>query len=116
MKNTVVELLSKYVERFGKIRYPEDVFFQLPFDCSTGWLEHFSNAQLVDVPSEFLDGWGSGPEQRVSRFLDTLEVTYLRNYRKLLGGLEVDFYIPDAHIAIEVNPNTTHKFECDSRP
>lgn len=107
-ENTVIALLSKYVERFGKIRYPKDVFFQLPFDCSTGWLEHFSNAQLVDVPSEFLDGWGSEPEQRVSRFLDTLGVSYLRNHRKLLGGLEVDFYIPDAHIAIEVNPNTTH--------
>lgn len=47
-------------------------------------------------------------EQMVANYLDELGIDYIVNHRKLLNGLELDFYIPSKNLAIEVNPNVTH--------
>lgn len=50
----------------------------------------------------------SSAEEVVAQMLDSLSVPYKLHYRKVLAGQEVDFYIPQAKIAIEVNPTHTH--------
>lgn len=46
--------------------------------------------------------------KEVARLLDRLGISYETNDRKLLDGLELDFYIPSANMAIEVSPSYTH--------
>jgi len=51
---------------------------------------------------------GSKWEEEISALLTELNVTFVRNYRKLISPFEVDFYLPDYNIAIEVNGNYWH--------
>ncbi len=41
-------------------------------------------------------------------FLDGLKVKYIENTRKIIGPFELDFYLPDHKIAIELNGNYYH--------
>lgn len=50
----------------------------------------------------------SSYEAPVSRLLDELDIKYEIQNRKILKGLELDFYLPDHKIAIEINPSYTH--------
>ena len=72
------------------------------------WLTLYSKRGLVSVPDAFLNTSSSRYEQIVANYLDELGVDYIVNHRKLLNGLELDFYIPSKNLAIEVNPNVTH--------
>lgn len=45
----------------------------------------------------------SSIEEEVRIFLDELNIEYLRNDRSLLGGKELDFYLPKYNLAIEFN-------------
>jgi hypothetical protein len=42
-------------------------------------------------------------ESKIADFLSSLNIAFLRNTRKIIAPLELDFYIPDASLAIEVN-------------
>jgi hypothetical protein len=43
-------------------------------------------------------------EEELSQFLSSLNITYVRNYRKMFRGtMEIDFYIPEFSIGIEFN-------------
>lgn len=50
----------------------------------------------------------SSGEEEIKSLLDSLGVVYNRNFRKLIGPKEVDFYIPSANIAIEFNGSIWH--------
>lgn len=50
----------------------------------------------------------SQPEEQVAGVLDSMGVHYAMNDRKLLHGMELDFYIPSLHMGIEVSPTHTH--------
>lgn len=47
-------------------------------------------------------------ERLVMAQLDTSNITYKRNDRTVLDGLELDFYLPEFKLGIECNPNQTH--------
>lgn len=47
-------------------------------------------------------------EELVEYQLQALGVEYLKNHRKALSGLEIDFFIPSRNLGIEINPNSTH--------
>ena len=47
-------------------------------------------------------------EQLVRTQLDASNITYKRNDRTILDGLELDFYLPEFKLGIECNPNQTH--------
>lgn len=64
-----------------------------------GWGTFFLNSQMSDYERMFIDR------------LDLEEIEYLRNDRKCLEGLEVDFYLPKYNLAIELNPWRYHCIE-----
>lgn len=47
--------------------------------------------------------WVSKPELEIRNFLEENGVEYIGNDRKILGGKELDFYIPKQNLAIEYN-------------
>ena len=54
---------------------------------------------------------GSSLEEQIRRFLDNEGVKYERNNRTILKPRELDFYIPDKSIAIEVNGTWAHSVD-----
>lgn len=64
--------------------------------CSHGLLYQFmkkSNLKVVTNPSK--------PELKLMEFLDSVDINYIYNYREF--GKELDIFIPEYNIAIEVN-------------
>ena len=53
----------------------------------------------------------SSYENVIEEFLDSINVIYQRNDRKILNGLELDFYIPSHNVAIEINGSYYHQTE-----
>jgi hypothetical protein len=51
----------------------------------------------------------SGPESEIAEYLDTLNVHYIQNDRKVLHPKELDFLIPDHSLAIEYNGLFWHR-------
>ena len=103
-------LLSQYKEINDRpIQYPDDVLFQLPVDdlFSKVWLRHYGKLGLVDVSEHIYEAY-SRFERMVMDTLDAHNITYIRNNRTILNGLEMDFYLPEHNIGIECNPNKTH--------
>ena len=47
--------------------------------------------------------YSSYPEIEICNILDTNNITYERKNRSILGGKELDFYIPDLKLALEFN-------------
>lgn len=52
----------------------------------------------------------SKEENRICNFLDTLGIWYIRNDWQMLGTKELDIYIPDYNLGIEVNGLYWHSF------
>lgn len=50
-------------------------------------------------------------EQVVAEFLDSLGVPYVRNIRSVIAPYELDFYMPEHNVAIEVNDFATHNID-----
>lgn len=104
----VENLLRMWNEETGKrVKYPDNVLFRLPFTFSKSWLRYYERLALLEVPELFYSNL-SVYEKKIEYFLNSVGVSYLRNHKKTLHGLEMDFYIPDKHIGIEVNPNISH--------
>ena len=109
LSNTHVEdLLRSWKDETGEpVKYPDNILFSLPFTFSKTWLRYYEKLDLLVVPELFYSSM-SVYEKKIEYFLNSLGVSYLRNHKKALNGLEMDFYIPDKHIGIEVNPNVSH--------
>nr|DAX54017.1 MAG TPA: endonuclease-like protein [Caudoviricetes sp.] len=48
------------------------------------------------------------PAKKISDFLDNLGINYIKNDRTIISPLEIDIFIPDKKIGIEVNGNFWH--------
>ena len=108
--NTHVEdLIRLWNEKTGTLmKFPENALFRLPFAFSKTWLKHYEKMGILDVPKCYYELKSSVYEKNMEHFLDSLNVFYLHNHKKSLDGLEMDFYLPDQKIGIEVNPNVSH--------
>lgn len=53
--------------------------------------------------------------QRVIDWLNTYYVSYELNNRKILDGKELDIWIPDMNLGLEINPVGTHSVDCSLR-
>ena len=93
--------------------------------------KHFENhtlntlATLLNVPKTILPRWlkkynitvseepvhRSGLEISMQEFLDSINIEYQSNNRKILEGLELDFYVPEHKIAIEMHGKRWHSTE-----
>lgn len=110
LDNTHVEdLIRLWNEKTGFIMsYPDNRLFSLPFAFSKTWLKHYDRLGVLKVPELYYSVHGSIYEKRVEDLLERLGVKYVKNGKKMLDGLEMDFYIPEKKIGIEVNPNVSH--------
>lgn len=108
-ESALISLLEAWIDLKGNpIVYPTNTLFNLDVPFFGSWLTLYSKRGLVSVPDAFLNTSSSRYEQMVANYLDELGVDYVANHRKLLNGLELDFYIPSKNLAIEINPNVTH--------
>lgn len=106
----IENLLRAYAKVTGTlVEYPTDALFQLPVRnlFSRPWLKHYADKNLIEVEPELYQAT-SQYERLVMAQLDASNITYKRNDRTVLDGLELDFYLPDFKLGIECNPNQTH--------
>lgn len=106
----VEALLVRYKQISGKpAKYPDDALFAIPITnfFSKPWLKHFHKLGLIDI-NETLYQQYSQFERMVAAKLEQHEIEYIANNRTILGGLELDFYLPEYDVGIECNPNKTH--------
>lgn len=106
----IENLLRAYVNVTGTlVEYPTDALFQLPVRnlFSRPWLKHYADKNLIEVEPELYQAT-SQYERLVMSQLDASSITYKRNDRTILDGLELDFYLPEFDLGIECNPNQTH--------
>ena len=104
----VANLIKLWNDEYGVMEFPDNQLFKLPIDFSTPWLKYYHQKGLLKVPDVYLEETVSKYETMLEHKLNELNVSYIRNHRKLLDGLEVDFYLPEQGLAIEVNPSSTH--------
>lgn len=104
-----IDVLCQYwKDAVGKpLEYPTSAFFALPVTQASTFLVEYEKKGYFKLPSEF-NAFKSQYELMVGLYLDNLGVKYEVNNRSILGGKEIDFYIPDKKIGIEINPSVSH--------
>lgn len=115
--NKIKDLLLEYIRANNcLVKYPDDVLFSLNIQFPLTLIESLSNDGLVDVSNMDL-GVRSKWVDKVYSLLKELGINFIENSRTVLDGFEIDFYIPDLKLGIEVNPTSTHssnKFKMDA--
>jgi len=104
-----IDVLCQYwKDVIGKpLEYPTSVFFALPVTQASTFLLEYEKKGYFKLPLEF-NAFKSQYELMVGLYLDSLGVKYEVNNRSILGGKEIDFYIPEKKIGIEINPSVLH--------
>lgn len=108
ISDIIDELFGTWVELFNtKVTYPDNLFFSLPITFNSTFLHHYQQLDVLDVPN-YIDLFKSKYEAMVANLLDELNVDYVLNDRTVLDGYEIDFYVQDKKIGIEINPSSSH--------
>lgn len=104
-----IETLCKAWKKAGHdvIKYPTNTFFKMPVVMASTFLNEYAKKGLISLPSNF-NCFKSQYELMVANYLDSLGVKYEVNNRSVLGKKEIDFYIPDKKVGIEINPSVSH--------
>ena len=104
-----IETLCKAWKKVGRdvIKYPTNTFFKMPVVMASTFLNEYAKKGLISLPSNF-NCFKSQYELMVADYLDSLGVKYEVNNRSVLGGKEIDFYISDKKVGIEINPSVSH--------
>lgn len=104
-----IETLCKAWKKVGRgvIKYPTNTFFKMPVVMASTFLNEYAKKGLIALPSNF-NCFKSQYELMVANYLDSLGVKYEVNNRSVLGGKEIDFYIPEKKVGIEINPSVSH--------
>lgn len=104
-----IETLCKAWKKAGRdvIKYPTNTFFKMPVVMASAFLNEYAKKGLISLPSNF-NCFKSQYELMVANYLDSLGVKYEVNNRSVLGGKEIDFYIPEKKVGVEINPSVSH--------
>jgi hypothetical protein len=104
-----IEALCKAWKKAGRdvIKYPTNTFFKMPVVMASTFLNEYAKKGLISLPSNF-NCFKSQYELMVANYLDSLGVKYEVNNRSVLGGKEIDFYIPEKKVGVEINPSVSH--------
>lgn len=104
-----IETLCKTWKKVGRdvIKYPTNTFFKMPVVMALTFLNEYAKKGLISLPSNF-NCFKSQYELMVANYLDSLGVKYEVNNRSVLGGKEIDFYIPEKKVGVEINPSVSH--------
>lgn len=71
-------------------------------------IDKIKRFQLFDYYPEL--EYYSYPELEIKNFLDNLNISYKAHDRKAIAPLELDFYLSEYKLGIEVSPTYTHKY------
>ena len=104
-----IETLCKAWKKAGRdaIKYPTNTFFKMPVVMASTFLNEYAKKGLISLPSNF-NCFKSQYELMVANYLDSLGVKYEVNNRSVLGGKEIDFYIPEKKVGVDINPSVSH--------
>lgn len=104
-----IDMLCKAWKKAGNrlLKYPTNAFFKMPVVMSSTFLNEYAKKDLISLPAQF-NCFKSHYEYMIANYLDSLGVKYEVNNRSVLGGKEIDFYIPSKKVGIEVNPSVSH--------
>ena len=109
-KNTKNKYKDYISEDFSIIGYESDTFLINHKTCGEFFsigkkLFYSRNKQnvCICIICNPIGSQSSYLEEDVSKFLEDNSVNYFRKDRKILNGLEIDIYLPDHKLAIEIN-------------
>jgi hypothetical protein len=102
-------------EKFSKIidgKTLTEISSQINIKCKSSILKIIKKYELDDLYQKKSPSY---LEHEMQEFLDENNISYETNNRTILNGRELDFYIPDYNMAIEMNGVYWHsdKFKCD---
>ncbi len=76
--------------------------------CNTKFLYHLNNGHLPVCPICYK---GTNPERKVIEFLKSLDIPFEVNNRDVLNSYEIDVFLPEKRLGIEINGIYYHTFE-----
>ncbi|WP_457639412.1 DUF7487 domain-containing protein [Persephonella sp.] len=77
--------------------------------CMTKFFDHLDNGHIPVCPECFKNI--SNPEQVITSFLKEKGITFESNNRTVIKPFEIDIYMPDKNLGIEVNGIYFHTYE-----
>ena len=102
------ESIIKWAENFRKIHGKKPIYEDLAKEENCSYNEICSLVNRYRIKSWFKVGVFSVFENSVEDFIKTLNVKYIKHNRTQINPQELDFYFPEARIAIEVNDIASH--------
>ena len=105
------DVLKEYRRRLDRvIRYPEDEIFEaIEFRLPNKIYLQLRDEGIVDFDNSiFYRPMSKHEEDVLSTIREFYDGEVVINDRKILHGKELDFYMPDLNLAVEVNPIFTH--------
>ena len=116
MRKTIVSKRQVFLENLGervmgKVRpnFPistydgvDKMYNWVCNQCNNEFLSNLDDGKIPSCP-ECYPVSKSAPEQQMGDFLESLGVTVIRNSRSIISPLELDAYLPDYNVALELN-------------
>ncbi len=96
------ELFKNY-----KVKNREKLLF-LCKNCNTKFLDHLDNDHLPVCPVCYK---GTMPKQEIIKFLKDKNITFETNNRNILNSFEIDIFISEKKLGIEINGIYYHTYE-----
>jgi hypothetical protein len=104
------KLMARYPEIIScvgsklEVRCNQDCACGGVFEINRGLFRQRKAYKILTCPiANPIKNIGASLEESVSTYLDELKIAYIKNDRKVLGGMELDFFMPELNIGIEVN-------------
>jgi len=109
-RNTYRRYISLIGEKYDFSSYSNEEFVLTHKECGYQFsinkgllLSRYKLDRMICVECNPIGVQYSSIEIEITKFLDSNGVEYEKNTKKVLGGLEIDIYIPSYNLAIEVN-------------
>lgn len=98
-----IDLLIATYNKLGRKLYPEEVYELWGINQSNTYrfIRRYKLEEYVALKESRL-------QSRVEQFLKDNNISYIRNCRKIISPQEIDIYIPEFKVGIEVNDIETH--------
>lgn len=93
--------------KYYKVKERKKLLF-LCKKCGAKFLDHLDNGHLPVCPVCYRS---TIPEQEIVKFLKDKNITFETNNRNVLNSFEIDIFIPEKNLGIEVNGIYYHAYE-----
>lgn len=97
-------------EKYNLISYEDELFELKHLECGKSFTinkgllsARYNLSKQICVECNPIGVVYSNFEKNVGEFINSLNINYIKNDKRLLGGKEIDIFIPEHNIAIECN-------------